>query len=137
MRAGSKPADVRIVVESKAADGIDVADVHGAGRNDHALRPRSRRTDDRIEFAQVEALESTRIQRSEHAKEPARERNAIEIRHAHALGRHEIADRLRIVEGGIDRRFGPRTHEVREHTLGPATLIQVVVDQSDPHAAAA
>jgi len=123
--------NVLVSGEGEAADRIDVADVDRSRRHGYALCPRGRRADDRVVAAQVERFEGARIKRRQDSKISIRQRNAGQIRAAHALRRKEIADDALVVKRGKNGRLGPGPSDLGEDAFGAAALVQVVVNECD------
>jgi hypothetical protein len=74
-----------------------------------------------------------RIERRERAKVAIVKREALQVRRANARRRNEIAERAFVVDRCIDRRVGIGVRDVREDAFGPASLIEVVVNERDPN----
>jgi hypothetical protein len=110
---------------------VAVADVHRAGVDEHAVRPRARGGDHDVVAAQVEGLDRVRVQRQQRPERPRRRPHALEERRARLAVGEPALRPARVVDGGEDVRVGPRLAQRREDPLGSAEVEQEVVDERD------
>lgn len=120
-------------VPGKAHRAVAVADVERAGRDTHGLGKRTRGADDKIGLVQAELREGERIERKVALMATVDTGQVLEPCRADIPGTIEARKLFRGIHGGVDGRIRKEFVEDLEDTLGTTVLVQVVVNDRNPH----
>ena len=133
-RAQQRPAGAqrRLALGPGVAERVvAVADVHRAGVDQHAVRPRARGGDDDVVAAQVERLDRVRVERQQRAERARGRPQPLQERRLRLAVLEAPLGALGVVDGREDVRVRPRVADRREDALRAAEVEQEVVDECD------
>ena len=130
-------AHVVVVVPDEAGGREAVADVDRARAGEDAVAEGAGVADHQVEAAQVEALEGQGVERHERLVAALDQRQALHETGADVPLAVSGGHRRRLEDRGVDGRVGVQVVENLQHPLGPAVLVEPVVDEGNFHRPAA